>query len=67
MAVLRLDPEAAAQSIAVRVKTIAQNVEWVRDVAARYDGLKAFEAELEKLGILNAVKRMCGDAPANKE
>lgn len=56
-----LVPEEAAESIAVRVKSIKQAEAYIKEVVARYDGLKAFEAELQKHGVskdvLDIIKR----------
>lgn len=51
MTSLRLDPENAAASIANRCRTIGQCIAYIRATAERYDGLKAFDAELEKHGV----------------
>ena len=48
---LTLVPEEAAASIAQRVKLIRQCEAYIKDVVGRYDGLKAFEAELAKHGV----------------
>ncbi len=58
MAVLSLDPENAALSIQRRLETIAACQTYIRGVVIRYDGLGLFNAELEKLGIKDAVDAM---------
>ena len=58
MAALRLDPENAAASIAVRIKTIAQCEDYIRATVARYDGLKAFHELMAAHKIADAVARI---------
>jgi hypothetical protein len=62
--VLRLEPESAALSIKRRVELIDQCAQYIRETVARYDGLKSFEAELEKHGIKDRVASMTTPAPA---
>lgn len=52
---MKLVPNEAAASIAARLKTIERCEEIIRETATRYDGLKAFEAELSKLGVAEKV------------
>ena len=52
---LTLVPEEAAASIAQRVKLIKSCEVYIKDVVGRYDGLKAFEAELAKHGVAKDV------------
>lgn len=52
---LTLVPDEAAASIAARIKTIHQCEQYIRETVKRYDGLKAFEAELEKHGVSDGV------------
>lgn len=52
---LKLVPEEAAASIAVRVRQIQQAEQYIKDVVGRYDGLKSFEASLAKHGVGEAV------------
>jgi hypothetical protein len=61
--VLRLEPESAALSIKRRVELIDQCTQYIRETVARYDGLKAFEAELEKHGIKDRVAALMAPAP----
>lgn len=49
--ILRLVPEEAAESIAVRIRQIKQAEAYIKETVARYDGLKAFEVELQKHGV----------------
>lgn len=51
---LRLVPNEAAASIAARVKTIRQCQAYIRETAARYDGLAAFTKALEAVGLTAA-------------
>lgn len=53
-----LVPNEAAASVAAKIKTIQQCEAIIKSIVARYDGLKAFDAELEKLGVLNAVRQI---------
>lgn len=53
---LKLVPNLAAESIAVRIATIASCEKYIRETVARYEGLKIFEAELAKLGVSEAVQ-----------
>jgi hypothetical protein len=55
---LRLVPSQAAESIAARLKTIEQCRAIIVATVERYDGLKAFEAELEARGIKDAVDQL---------
>ena len=55
MALLRLDPENAAASVALRIQLIEQSKAYIREVVKRYDGLRQFEDELERLGVAAAV------------
>lgn len=48
---LTLVPDEAAASIAVRVQQIKLAEAYIKEVVGRYDGLRSFEAELQKLGI----------------
>lgn len=57
---LTLVPDEAAASIEMRIKLIEQCERFVRETVIRYDGLKAFEAELEKRGIATKVKTITG-------
>lgn len=57
---LTLVPDEAAASIEMRIKLIEQCERFVRETVIRYDGLKAFEAELEKRGIAAKVKTITG-------
>lgn len=59
---LKLVPVEAAASVALRIKQIQQAQAYVRGVASRYDGLKSFEAELEKHGVSEAVKAIVSAA-----
>lgn len=52
---LVLMPHEAAASIAVRIRRIAADEAYVKAVVARYDGLKAFDAELQKHGVSKEV------------
>lgn len=52
---LKLVPAEAAASIAARLKTIEQCEAIIRETVVRYDGLRAFEAELAKRGISDKV------------
>lgn len=52
---LRLVPVEAAASIAARIKTIQQCEAYIRETVKRYDGLKAFESELVKHSVSEAV------------
>lgn len=52
---LRLEPDSAALSIKRRIDLIDQCEAYIRATVQRYDGLKAFEAELEKHGIKERV------------
>jgi hypothetical protein len=56
---LRLDPANAALSIRVRVRQIAEAEKYVRETVARYDGLRSFHAELERMGIAEEVFSIC--------
>lgn len=51
----KLVPAEAAASVAARVRTLQQCEKAVREVAARYQGVKDFDAELKKLGVGAAV------------
>lgn len=62
-ATLRLDPENAAASVARRVETILQCMGYVREVVVRYDGLKAFENELARLGVSEPVADIMRASP----
>ena len=53
---LTLVPEEAAQSIAARIQTLEACEKFVRETVSRYDGLKAFEAELAKHGVAEKVQ-----------
>lgn len=53
-----LVPEQAAASVAARVKTVVSCEAWIKDVVKRYDGLKTFEAELQKHGALDVVRQI---------
>lgn len=55
-----LVPDEAAASIAQRIKLIETCEAYVRETVARYDGLKAFEAELAKHGVADKVKKITG-------
>ena len=50
MALLNLDPENAALSIARRLESIEQCERYVMETMKRYDDLKSFNAELGKHG-----------------
>lgn len=51
---LRLAPTEAAASIAARVRTIKACQTYIRETAARYDGLAAFTKALEAVGLTAA-------------
>jgi hypothetical protein len=55
MAAVTLDPENAALSIKRRLETIDACTAYLREVTARYAGFAPFRAELERLGIKDAV------------
>lgn len=55
MANLSLDPENAAKSLAARIKTIQDCEGYVKEVMARYDGLKSLQTLLEQAGIASKV------------
>lgn len=55
MANLSLDPENAAKSLAARIKTIQDCEDYVKEVMARYDGLKSLQTLLEQAGIASKV------------
>ena len=52
---LTLVPDEAAASIAARVDVIKKCEAYIRDVVGRYDGLRSFEVELQRLGVSEAV------------
>jgi len=52
---LTLVPDEAAASIAQRVALLETCEKYIRETVARYDGLKAFEAELAKRGVAEKV------------
>lgn len=53
--VLRLEPDSAAKSIGVRLETIRQCEQYIRETMRRYDGLRAFETRLSQMGIAEQV------------
>jgi hypothetical protein len=53
-----LDPAAAAEMVATRLRYMQQNLEMIRGIMARYAGLKAMDVELEKRGALDAVRSL---------
>lgn len=55
---LRLVPDQAAASIAARVKVIENCKAMICETVKRYDGLKAFEDQLARLGVKDAVDRL---------
>lgn len=55
---LKLVPDEAADSIAARLKTIEQCESIIRATVQRYDGLRAFEAELVRRGIAEKVSAL---------
>ena len=57
---LTLVPDEAAASIEQRIKLIEQCETHIRETMARYDGLKAMDAELERRGILAKAKQIAG-------
>lgn len=57
-ATVKLDPQNAAKSLAVRVRNLIQAEAYIRDTYPRYAGLKTFEAELDKIGIGKVVRRI---------
>lgn len=61
--ILRLEPESAALSIKRRLELIDQCAAYIRETVARYDGLKLFEAELDKHGVKDRVLAMAAQAP----
>lgn len=52
---LRLEPESAALSILRRIELIDQCRAYIAATVERYDGLRAFEAELAKHGIKDRI------------
>lgn len=55
---LRLVPDQAAASIAARIKVIENCKAMIRETVKRYGGLKAFEDQLGKAGVKDAVDRL---------
>lgn len=53
-----LVPEQAAASVAAKVKTMQQCEAIIKGIASRYEGLKQFDAELDKRGVLIAVRQL---------
>lgn len=58
MANLSLDPENAAKSLAARIKTIADCENYIKEVMARYDGLKSLQTLIEQEGIASRVSEI---------
>jgi hypothetical protein len=58
MTSLRLEPTSAAASIKARLETIAKCKAIILATVERYDGLKAFEAELARHNITDAVAKL---------
>lgn len=56
--ILKLDPENALNSIAVRLARIASDEAYVREVYARYEGLKTFEMALAERGLVSRVAQI---------
>jgi hypothetical protein len=54
MAGIKLDPEGAAKRIAAHLATRKSIDALVRSICINYDGLKLFDAELEKAGVPRA-------------
>lgn len=52
---LTLVPDEAAESIAARIRLIEQCEKHIKETVARYDGLRAFDAELNKRGVAEKV------------
>lgn len=55
MANLSLDPENAAKSLAARVQTITDCEDYIKEVMARYDGLKSLQTLLEQAGVASKI------------
>lgn len=55
MANLSLDPENAAKSLAARVQTIMDCEDYIKEVMARYDGLKSLQTLLEQAGVASKI------------
>lgn len=61
-AVLKLEPESAALSIATKLGTMQQLRTAIKETVIRYDGLKSFDAELEKHGVKDEVAKLMAEA-----
>lgn len=58
---ITLDPVNAIKSIQVRLERIEKDKAYIREVVARYDGLKSFEDPLKEAGQWAAIEAVIAE------